>query len=123
MPAPARLLIHPIRDVTIVNFNDASILDAVQVEQIGEQLYELVDRKGRKKLVLDFSNVKLLSSSALGVLITLRKKADQIRGQVVLCGVRKDLRKVFKITRLNKMFTFCDDEEKALATFGITTAG
>ena len=123
MPAPPRLLIHWIRDVTVVNFNDSSILDGAQVEQIGEQLYELVDHKDRKKLILDFSNVQLLSSSALGVLITLRTKAEQIKGRVVLCGLRKDLRKVFKITRLDKLFTFCDDEEKALATFGITTAG
>lgn len=123
MPSSARLLIHPIRDVTIVNFNDTSILDTVHVEQIGEDLYDLVDRKARRKLILDFSKVQLLSSSALGVLITLRKKAEQIKGQVIICGLRKDLKKVFKITKLEKLFTFCDDEEQALARFGITTAG
>ena len=123
MPAPGRLLIHPIRDVTIVNFNDASILDTAQVEQIGEELYDLVDQRDRRKIVLDFSNVRLLSSSALGVLVTLRKKADQIKGQIVLCGMREEIRKVFKITRLDRMFTFCDGEGEALATFGVTAAG
>ncbi|HOA75944.1 MAG TPA: STAS domain-containing protein, partial [Phycisphaerae bacterium] len=89
----------------------------------GEELYDLVDNKARKKLVLDFTKVQFLSSSALGVLITLRKKAAAIKGDVVLCGLRKDLMKVFEITNLNKVFTFAPTEEKALAHFGITTAG
>ena len=139
MATPARLLIHPIRDVTIVNFNETTILDTVQVEQIGEQLYDLgeiglaaelgeqlydlVDKRDRKKLILDFSDVRLLSSSALGVLITLHGKAGKIKGRVILCGLRQELMKMFKITKLHKLFTFCDDEEQALAAFGLTTAG
>ena len=123
MATPARLLIHPIRDVTIVNFNETTILDTVQVEQIGEQLYDLVDKRDRKKLILDFSDVRLLSSSALGVLITLHGKAGKIKGRVILCGLRQELMKMFKITKLHKLFTFCDNEEQALAAFGLTTAG
>lgn len=123
MAASQGMLIHNIRDVTVVTFSDATILDAVQVDKIGNQLYALVDEQNRKKLILDFTDVRLLSSSALGVLITLRKKADAIKGKVVLCGVRPELKKPFTITRLDKMFKFADDEEKALAVFGVTSAG
>lgn len=119
----ARLLIHPIRDVTIVNFQDASILDTAQVESIGEELYDLIDNKGRKKLVLDFGKVQFLSSSALGVLITLQKKAMANKGQVVLCALRKDLMKLFEMTKLTKMFTFAADEDKALAHYGLAGLG
>lgn len=123
MATTARLLIHPIRDVVIVNFQDASILDTSVVEQIGEQLYDLVDNKGRRRLVLDFTKVQFLSSSALGVLISLRKKAAAIKGEIVICSLRKEIMKVFEITNLTRMFTFAPNEEKALAHFGITTAG
>src|SRR5437667_379484 len=123
MPNPTRLLIHPIRDVTVVNFNESSILDALQVQQIGEELYDLVDTKARRKIILDFANVKFLSSSALGVLITLRKKSAEIKGQVLICSLRPELRKVFKITNLEKLFEFYDTEERALTTFGVTTMG
>jgi len=123
MPAGSRLLIQSFRDVTVVNFSDASILDTVQVQQIGEELYDLVETKANRKLVLDFANVKFLSSSALGVLITLRKKADEIKGTVLLCGMRPDLRKIFKITNLEKLFVFFDNEEKALNHFGVSTMG
>jgi anti-anti-sigma factor len=122
MPA-ARLLIQTFRDVTVVNFSDSSILDTLQVQQIGEELYELIDDRATRKMILDFSNVKFLSSSALGVLITVRKKADEIKGKVVLCGMKPDLRKIFKITNLEKLFDFYDNEEKALNYFGVSTMG
>jgi len=122
MPA-ARLLIQTFRDVTVVNFSDSSILDTLQVQQIGEELYELIDDRATRKMILDFTNVKFLSSSALGVLITVRKKADEIKGKVVLCGMKPDLRKIFKITNLEKLFDFYDNEEKALNYFGVSTMG
>jgi anti-sigma B factor antagonist len=123
MASTARLLIHTMRDVVIVNFQDASILDTQAVEQIGQALYELTDARNHRKLILDFSKVQFLSSSALGVLITLRKKSAAIKGDVVLCAIRKELMKVFEITNLHKMFTIRPNETEALAHFGMTTAG
>jgi len=123
MAAAARLLIHQMRDVTVVNLNDSSILDALQVEQIGEQLFDLVTARACKKIVIDFSKVKFLSSSALGILIRLRKEAESIKGKIIFCGLRKDLRQIFKITNLEKLFEFYDNEEKALNAFGVSSAG
>jgi len=123
MATSAKLLIHPIRDVTIVNFQETSILDTAQVEQIGEELYHLVDAKNCRKLILDFTKVKFLSSSALGILITLHKKSAGIKGKLVLCSLRPDLKKVFDITRLDKIFKFCANEEEALSIFGVTSGG
>ncbi len=123
MPNNARLLIQSFRDVTVVNFSDSSILDTAQVQQIGDQLNELIDNRAIRKLILDFSKVKFLSSSALGVLITLRNKSNEIKGKVVLCSLRPDLRKIFKITNLDKLFDFHENEERALNSFGISTMG
>ena len=123
MAGAPQLLVHQIRDVTIVNFNDPSLLDMMQVEQIGKELHKLVDERAYKKILLDFTKVKLLSSSALGVLITLQKKAREIKGRVVLCGLRPELRKVFKITSMDRLFDFYDDESAGLASFGVTAAG
>ncbi len=123
MAGSSRLLIHPIREVTVVTFSDTSILEAGQVREIGEELYELVDAKFRRQIIIDFSNVKSFSSSALGVLITLRKKADEIKGRILICGIRPDLKQIFKLTNLDRLFEFYDNEEKALNAFGVTSAG
>ena len=43
----------------------------------GGPLYGLVDEGGHRKLLLDFAEVRFLSSAALGVLITLRGRSTQ----------------------------------------------
>ncbi len=111
--------ISQIQDVTVVNFQQSSILDSAAVEAIGESLYKLVDEQARRKIVLDFTPVRFLSSSMLGVLIALQKKARTIKGKIVLCGLRPELMKVFKITKLDKMLTFADDEQQALRKFHV----
>ncbi len=123
MPAPMRLLTHQMRDVTVVNLNESSILDGQQVQELGDALTKLVDDRACKKLVIDFTSVKFLSSSTLGVLIRLQKQSREIKGTIALCGLKKELRQVFKITSLEKFFEFHDTEEQALAAFGVTTAG
>jgi anti-sigma B factor antagonist len=109
--------------VTIVDFQDARILDAVQIEEIGKELFRLVDDMDRKKLVLDFSKVRFLSSSTIGVLISLRKKTADIDGTLVICGLRSELMEIFKIMKIQKLFTFCADEQKAMHVFGFPMSG
>jgi len=113
------LIIHDVSDVAVVELVDASILNAQVIETIGRRLYELVDTEARRKIILDFSGVKTISSSLLSVLITLQKKAQKINGYVVISGLQKDLREPFKITQLDKMFSFYDDQESALSDFGV----
>ena len=120
MPPRPSLLVETIRGVTVVNFGDVSILDSVHIDRIGQELYELVDRFDRRQLVLDFSGVRLLGSQALGVLLTLRKKLQAAKGRLVICGLRPDLRKVFSITKLEKLFKFEPDEEHALNVFDVS---
>ena len=123
MSGTVKLLTHHMRDVTVVNLNDCSILDAQQVEELGGELNHLVDDRACRKIVIDFTKVKFLSSSALGVLIRLQKKSQEIKGSIALCGLRKELMQIFKITSLDKLFTFYDTEEQALTAFGVTTVG
>jgi len=121
MSVTPRLVIQQIKDVTVVSFNDPSILDAAHIEQIGDELYHLIDDLDRRKLVLDFDQVQFLSSQTLGVLVMLRRKADKAKSKVVIAGLKPELYKIFKITRLESLFTFFPDEEQALNSFGVYT--
>ena len=118
--AESSLKIDETDGVTVVGFKDASILDVLTIQKIGRELYELVEQKGKRSLVLDFCEVRFLSSQALGVLLTLRRKADKAQAKVVLCRIRPDLARVFHITNLDKMFEFFDATADALAHFGVT---
>ncbi len=112
-----RLDIEEIGDVTVAKFIDKKILDENNIQVIGNQLFGLVEEDGRKKIILDFSNVEYLSSAALGKLITMDKKVKTSGGKLRLCTIRPDIYEVFAITRLNKLFDIRDDQQAALAGF------
>lgn len=117
-PTASGLAIVPIRDISLVDFRHQSILDAPVIEAIGRELYSLVDELARKKIVLDFTKVQFLSSQMLGVLITLYKKSLAIKGQVVLCGVRPEIMKVFAIMKLDKLMQIVATEADAMKALG-----
>lgn len=118
MPA-SRLVIQDYAGVTVVTFSDSSILDTATITQIGNDLFQLPDVQHKQKIILDFINVKFLSSHALGVLITLNKKLAAIKGTLSICSLRPELMKVFTITSLDKLFKFFPNDAAALKSFGV----
>lgn len=114
MAQESSLRVEETGTVTVLGFRDASILDAVTIQRIGKELYDVVEQQGKKRIVLDFNDVRFLSSQALGVLLTLRRKADKAGAQVALTRIRPELARVFKITNLDKLFAFYDTKEAAV---------
>ena len=113
------LLITPYKDVTVVSFQNISVLDSANIEALGRSLLDLVEKQDTRKLVLEFSAVRFMSSQALGVLLQLKRAMDPVKGKIIIAGIRPELHKVFKITNLHKMFTFHDDLDKALQEFNV----
>ncbi|MCD6303808.1 MAG: STAS domain-containing protein [Planctomycetes bacterium] len=101
--------------VTVVEFTDRKILDEISISRIGERLQGLVAKTDEPRLVLDFSTVGHMSSSALGMLITLHKHIREKKGQLRLCGIQPPIYEVFVITRLNEIFDISKTKEEALA--------
>ncbi len=111
----SNLVVKDDSGVTIVAFQESTIIDATCIEQIAQDLYKLIDKGSAKHLLLDFSKVRLIASRMLGVLLTLKKKSEVTRGSLCLCAVGEDLKKVFTVTNLDKSFSFFADEIAALA--------
>tara|TARA_Y100001934_G_C11720835_1_gene481172 strand:- start:82 stop:486 length:405 start_codon:yes stop_codon:yes gene_type:complete len=111
-----RIDVADVGEVSVVQFKDRKILDESNIQEMGRELFELVEQK-RAKILLNFMNVEFLSSAALGKLITLDKKLKSAKGQLKLSNIRPEIYEVFAITRLNKLFDIHDDEADALATF------
>ena len=116
-PHRRRLKVEDIDDVTEINFVDKKILDEQNIQVIGEQLFDLVEQENRRKLLLNFKNVDYLSSAALGKLITLNKKLNEVGGRLILCAIAPQIFEVFEITKLDKFFTIENDEQMALQAF------
>lgn len=58
-----------------------------------------------RELVIDFSRVDYIDSSALGMLLLLREKAENKGKCIVLSGVQGMVREVLTIANFGKLFT------------------
>ena len=117
MKEKQRLSVSEVGDVTVVRFVDQKILDEAKIQQLGQELFELVETDGCGKIRLNFTSVEFISSAALGKLITLDKKVNSQGGALKLSNIRPEIYEVFAITKLNKLFDIKEDEVDALAAF------
>ena len=117
MAEPRRVEVNEVGDVTVVHFRDAKIIEDLRIQELGQELFHLVEAGNRKKLVLNFSSVDFLSSAALGKLITLDKKVKAHAGAMKLCCIRPEIYEVFTITKLDRLFDIKEEEADALAAF------
>jgi anti-sigma B factor antagonist len=122
MSVNRRLNVSEVGDVTVVRFVDRRILDEANIQEMGQELFQIVEEQGKKQLLLNFSGVEFLSSAALGKLITLDKRVKGHSGKLMLSNIRPEIYEVFKITRLNTTLDIKDDEADALAAFAALQA-
>lgn len=110
----SRLKVTTMGTATAVELTDRKILDEVNISQIGAQLNALASQGTSPKLIVDFTNVAHMSSSALGMLITLHKRVRENDGELRLCNIQPTIYEVFVITRLNEIFEICSSRQEAL---------
>jgi anti-sigma B factor antagonist len=103
-PEKKRIEAEQVDDVTVISFLLKKILDEQNIQAMGDQLFDLVQRENRRKVALTFRNVEYLSSAAIGKFIALRYILDRMGGYLVLCDVDPQIMEVFEITKLDKFF-------------------
>jgi anti-sigma B factor antagonist len=104
-------------DVSVVKFRDRKILDEAAIQELGSELFALVEVDNRKTILLDFEGVEFLSSAALGKLITFDRKVKTAKGRLKMCAIAPGILEVFQVTKLNKVFDIRPDAGEALAAF------
>ena len=97
----------------IVTFTDEKILEEKDIQELQNSVMSVIEQAQRVNLVLDFCNVRFLSSAVLGLLIRISKKVYEKDGQLRLCNISPKINEIFKITRLTKIFDIYEDIETA----------
>jgi len=107
---------------TMVTLLPQELLDGSLIVRLRETLYPLADESG-VNLIMDFSQVKSLSSSALGYLMEVKKQVEQRQGRFIICGVKtkvintpedRYINEIFKVSRLDTFFEICEGIPEAL---------
>ncbi|MDE0187263.1 MAG: STAS domain-containing protein [Candidatus Poribacteria bacterium] len=73
--------------------------------------------KSEGRLILDLTNVPLLDSSALGMIIAILQFLKKQGGMLVLLNPQKAVMNVLQVTRLNTILEIYMDEESAINAF------
>jgi len=104
-------------DITILD--PSGEFNADSVGRFNEAVAEaLADQ--RRDFVIDLAGVTTIDSAGLESLTAVQQQCEEQLGMVRLCGADPTLRKIFEITRLDKVFTLCDTRAEALETFAQT---
>ena len=90
--------------VTHVEFIDEKILDEEKISRLRESLEPVIEKNQEGQLLLNFVNVRFMTSAMLGLLVRVHKKVSERGGKLKLCNVTPGIRKVFEITKLTKVF-------------------
>lgn len=91
-------------------------IDVYTSPRVKETINELIDA-GNYNMVVNLEGVRYIDSTGLGVLIGALKKVREKNGKIVLICTNPQIKKIFNITGLIKIFDIYKDEAEALGSF------
>jgi anti-sigma B factor antagonist len=103
-----------IGDVTVAMVPMAE-LDTSNAGEFKREIAPLLESTMR--LVLDLSRLRFVDSSGLGAFISCLRKLNAKGGDVKLCGMSKQVRAVFELVRMHRIFDIYATKEEAVRAF------
>jgi anti-sigma B factor antagonist len=91
-------------------------LDAHNSGELKAQMVRLFE-EGKINLVIDLQGVKFVDSSGLGAMVSGFKNASSRNGSLKLSGLQLQVKSMFELTRLHRVFEIFPDVDEALASF------
>jgi anti-anti-sigma factor len=118
-----QLRLHTIDDIIVVEFIVMGLSESPELQRMDEQLQEALMRSKTKHMVLDCSRLHFIASRALGMVVTLSRLADYHKGKLIICGLREQIRHLFRFSGLDRFLSVMDTRAEALAALAPPPAG
>jgi anti-sigma B factor antagonist len=97
-------------------------VDLYTAPELKQELHRLV-AEGATRLVVDMSETTFIDSTTLGVLLSVVKRVRPDGGAVVLVCPDRNVRRIFEITLLDRVFAIVDTREEGFAEFASAAPG
>jgi anti-sigma B factor antagonist len=91
-------------------------IDQEASEELESTLEGLI-QTGRYNICIDLINVKHICSSALGVMVAIKRKIKDREGDIKLVIMNENLLKLFQTTMLDKVFEIFESQRECLTAF------
>jgi anti-sigma B factor antagonist len=109
-----RISVENVKNGIVITFTSEKILEEREITALEHSILPIIEQAAVPNIVLNFENVKFLSSAVLGLLIRISKKIYQRSGQLKLCCINPKIFEIFKITRLDRVFDISEDVDTAV---------
>lgn len=97
------------RDIVRVNGD----IDAYSTGELKKFMIDLISRTEKSTLVIDMSNVPYVDSAGLGMLVSILRESKSAGKSLVLASMKPNVKRIFELTRLDKVFTITDTVQEA----------
>lgn len=101
--------------VTVIVVREERI-DAHNSDQLKAEMNRLFEG-GTKDLLVDLKEVRFIDSSGLGVLVSGFKNASTRQGSIKLCSLQNQVKSMFELTRLHRVFDIYQTVDEALESY------
>jgi anti-sigma B factor antagonist len=91
-------------------------LDAHNSDELKAEMNRLFE-SGTKDLLVDLKEVRFIDSSGLGVLVSGFKNASTHQGSIKLCNLQAQVKSMFELTRLHRVFDIYQTIDEALESY------
>lgn len=81
----------------------SAVVDTESMRDFGETVVRYIEKRPGIWLLLNFENVQYLSSAAITELIRINDAVKKAGGHLQICGLSKDIYKIFKLTNMHKL--------------------
>jgi anti-sigma B factor antagonist len=98
---------------TVIVFVKEERLDAHNSSELKVEMNRLFDA-GTVNLLIDLKEVLFIDSSGLGVLVSGFKNASTRQGSIKLSGLQTQVKSMFELTRLHRVFDIFTTVDDAL---------
>ncbi len=105
-------------DALVARFTHEVVLGGGAAPDVTDRLTALVAEAGRRPLLIDFTNVRSLSSLMLRGLTTLSRAANTADVRLALYNLRPDVREILEVTGLNVLLCLYGSESEAMQRTG-----
>lgn len=102
------------KDILVLNADGG--LDSSNAESVMSDLTRLVE-SGIRKLVVDCTELRHISSAGVGVLMQLNRKLEAAGGQAKLASVHGTVFRLLELTKLAELFEIYPTVDDALEAF------
>jgi anti-anti-sigma factor len=108
-----------VQGVFVAEFWDCLRLDPAPVADLRKEFDAHLAKGGRADLVIDLLGIGFAGSAALGGFVSLQRVARAKGGKMIFCNIDPTVFEVFRVSRLDSLFTFAADREASLRLVGV----